>query len=41
MRERGLATNRRLVGHSGPVFGMSFSQDNQCLLSCSEDKTGI
>ncbi|KAJ3032289.1 Transcription initiation factor TFIID subunit 5 [Rhizophlyctis rosea] len=30
---------RRLVGHSGPVYGMSFSADQRYLLSCSEDKT--
>ncbi|KAL7271590.1 Transcription initiation factor TFIID subunit 5 [Rhizina undulata] len=31
--------SRRLIGHSGPVFGISFSPDNRYLLSCSEDRT--
>lgn len=30
---------RRLVGHAGPVYGMSFSPDNKYLISASEDKT--
>lgn len=30
---------RRLVGHSGPVYGLSFSPDNKYLISSSEDKT--
>lgn len=30
---------RRLVGHAGPVYGLSFSPDNRYLLSSSEDKT--
>ncbi len=30
-----------MYGHSGPVYGASFSPDNQFLLTCSEDKTGI
>lgn len=29
-----------LVGHSGPVYGASFSPDRNYLLTCSEDKTG-
>ncbi|KAJ3127152.1 Transcription initiation factor TFIID subunit 5 [Nowakowskiella sp. JEL0407] len=31
--------NRRYVGHSGPVYGASFSKDGKYLISCSEDKT--
>lgn len=30
---------RRLIGHSGPVYGVSISPDNKYLLSCSEDKS--
>lgn len=39
-KERHGSTVKRLVGHSGPVYGLSFSHDNKYLLSCSEDKTG-
>uniref|UniRef100_A0A6B2KZ13 TFIID subunit TAF5 NTD2 domain-containing protein n=1 Tax=Arcella intermedia TaxID=1963864 RepID=A0A6B2KZ13_9EUKA len=28
-----------LAGHSGPVYGLSFSPDSQFLLSCSQDTT--
>ncbi|ODV87205.1 hypothetical protein CANARDRAFT_5758 [[Candida] arabinofermentans NRRL YB-2248] len=37
----GVAVNgcRRLVGHSGAVYGLDFSPDNHYLLSASEDKT--
>lgn len=31
--------SRRLIGHSGPIFGVSFSPDAKYLLSCSEDKS--
>jgi transcription initiation factor TFIID subunit 5 len=31
--------SRRLIGHSGPVYGVSFSPDKKYLLSCSEDKS--
>jgi WD40 repeat protein len=34
-----LAAYSKFVGHSGPVFGTSFSPDNSFLLSCSEDST--
>ncbi|CAH1766861.1 6643_t:CDS:10 [Entrophospora sp. SA101] len=30
---------KKLCGHSGPIFGLSFSPDNKHLLSCSEDST--
>ncbi|KAG2177933.1 hypothetical protein INT43_003180 [Umbelopsis isabellina] len=38
-KERHGSSVKRLVGHSGPVYGLSFSHDNKYLLSCSEDKT--
>lgn len=38
-RERHGTEYKRLVGHSGPVYGLSFSHDNKYLVSCSEDKT--
>jgi len=28
-----------LIGHSGPVYAVSFSPDNQFLLSCGADNT--
>lgn len=28
-----------LIGHSGPVYGLSISSDKRWLLSCSEDTT--
>jgi transcription initiation factor TFIID subunit 5 len=31
--------SRKLVGHNGSVYGLSFSPDNKYLLSSSEDKT--
>ncbi|KAI9596021.1 WD40-repeat-containing domain protein [Syncephalis fuscata] len=31
--------HRRLVGHSGPVYGASFSPDNRFLITSSEDST--
>ncbi|KAF9107522.1 Transcription initiation factor TFIID subunit 5 [Mortierella sp. AM989] len=39
VRERSGSDNRKLIGHSGPVFGASFSPDNKYLITCSEDKT--
>ncbi|CAJ0759631.1 5909_t:CDS:10 [Entrophospora sp. SA101] len=30
---------KKLRGHSGPIFGLSFNPDNKYLLSCSEDNT--
>lgn len=39
-RDKGNTNNmRKLVGHSGPVYGLSFSPDNKYLISGSEDKT--
>ncbi|KAJ6260934.1 Xenin [Drechslerella dactyloides] len=34
-----VSTTRRLVGHAGPVYGVSFSPDSMWLLSASMDKT--
>lgn len=31
--------SRRMIGHSGPVYGVTFSPDNRYVLSCSEDKS--
>ncbi|PRT52946.1 Transcription initiation factor TFIID subunit 5 [Wickerhamiella sorbophila] len=33
------SSTRRLIGHAGSVFGVSFAPDNRTLLSCSEDQT--
>ncbi|CAO3655437.1 unnamed protein product [Mucor hiemalis] len=30
---------KKLIGHSGPIYGISFSHENQYLISCSEDQT--
>ncbi|KAI7889043.1 WD40-repeat-containing domain protein [Mucor mucedo] len=30
---------KKMIGHAGPVYGVSFSHDNQYLISCSEDQT--
>ncbi|GBB91355.1 hypothetical protein RclHR1_01860009 [Rhizophagus clarus] len=38
-REKVGSDCKRLLGHSGPVFGLSFSPDNKYLISCSEDRT--
>ncbi|BFZ56776.1 Transcription initiation factor TFIID subunit 5 [Savitreella phatthalungensis] len=32
-------STKRLIGHSGPVYGATFSPDNRYVLSGSEDKT--
>ncbi|KAI8062763.1 WD40-repeat-containing domain protein [Gilbertella persicaria] len=37
--ERHGSEYKKLVGHGGPVYGLSFSPDNKYLVSCSEDKT--
>lgn len=41
-REEGLAGTqyKKMIGHAGPVYGLSFSHDNKYLISCSEDQTG-
>ncbi|KAF9336107.1 Transcription initiation factor TFIID subunit 5 [Podila minutissima] len=39
IREEHGTDSRKLIGHSGAVFGASFSPDNKYLISCSEDKT--
>ncbi|KAI8073004.1 WD40-repeat-containing domain protein [Gongronella butleri] len=38
-RERTGSDFKKLVGHTGPVLGVSFSPDNKLLISCSADKT--
>ncbi|KAG4302590.1 hypothetical protein PCANB_001211 [Pneumocystis canis] len=30
---------RRFIGHSGPVYGVTFSNDSRFILSCSEDRS--
>ncbi|KAI0244369.1 Transcription initiation factor TFIID subunit 5 [Massospora cicadina] len=40
MRKTSGTDTKRLIGHSGPVYGLSFSPDSKHLLSCSEDSTG-
>ncbi|GIX77637.1 transcription initiation factor TFIID subunit 5 [Caerostris extrusa] len=39
MDEKTAKETRTLIGHSGPVYGTSFSPDKNLLLSCSEDCT--
>ncbi|KAJ2315426.1 Transcription initiation factor TFIID subunit 5 [Coemansia sp. RSA 2611] len=39
LREKTAEDSRRLVGHSGPVYGLDISFDSKYLISCSEDKT--
>ncbi|KAJ2787582.1 Transcription initiation factor TFIID subunit 5 [Coemansia interrupta] len=38
-REKTADDHRKLVAHSGPVFGLDISYDSRYLVSCSEDKT--
>jgi len=37
MDESSGETSKSLIGHSGPVYGLSFNPDKSLLLSCSED----
>ncbi|KPP72798.1 transcription initiation factor TFIID subunit 5-like, partial [Scleropages formosus] len=39
MDEKSASESKILYGHSGPVYGVSFSPDRNYLLSCSEDGT--
>ena len=39
MDDRNSEMLRTLLGHSGPVFRITFSPDRTLLLSCSEDTT--
>ncbi|KAJ1993654.1 Transcription initiation factor TFIID subunit 5 [Coemansia umbellata] len=39
LREKTTDDYRKLVGHSGPVFGLDISFDSKYLISSSEDKT--
>ncbi|KAK9760044.1 Transcription initiation factor TFIID subunit 5, partial [Basidiobolus ranarum] len=39
LKERQGHEYKKLIGHSGPVFGLSFSHDNKYLVSSSEDST--
>lgn len=39
MNDKSNDTYRTLYGHSGPIYGLSFSPDKYLLLSCSEDTT--
>ncbi|KAJ1825030.1 Transcription initiation factor TFIID subunit 5 [Coemansia sp. RSA 2671] len=39
IREKTSEPYRKLVGHSGAVFGLDISFDSKYLISCSEDKT--
>ncbi|KAI8339358.1 WD40-repeat-containing domain protein [Chlamydoabsidia padenii] len=37
--EKGNSDYVRLIGHAGPVYGASFNQDNEYLISCSQDQS--
>ncbi|KAJ1901180.1 Transcription initiation factor TFIID subunit 5 [Kickxella alabastrina] len=39
VREKTTDDHRKLIGHSGPVYGLDMSFDSKYLISCSEDKT--
>ncbi|KAJ1832794.1 Transcription initiation factor TFIID subunit 5, partial [Coemansia sp. RSA 2703] len=39
VREKTTDDHRKLIAHSGPVFGVDISYDSRYLVSCSEDKT--
>ncbi|CAG8536249.1 10459_t:CDS:10, partial [Acaulospora morrowiae] len=39
VREESGSDYKKLLGHSGPVLGLSFSPDKRYLISCSEDRT--
>ena len=38
---RSAAEQKLLLGHSGPVYGLSFNDDKSFLVSSSEDGTGL
>ena len=38
---RSAAEQKVLLGHSGPVYGLSFNEGNSFLVSSSEDGTGM
>ena len=40
MDDRTAAETKTLIGHSGPVYGSSFSPDRNLMVSASEDGTG-
>ena len=40
MDNRTAEDSKLLLGHTGPIYGTSFSHDKNYLTSCSEDGTG-
>ena len=38
---RSATEQKLLLGHSGPVYGLSFNDDKSFLVSSSEDGTGL